>query len=161
KRRNWEKGGSAPKLVPPGLRASRIAPPGQARMVLGPLPVAALRVDADTVTALARLGLRRIGGLTGMPRAALSRRFGLQVVRRLDQALGLEAEPVSPARPPQHFAVRLTFPDPIGLESDILATLDRLLPELETRLRKAGRGARRVRMECNRSDRGVQSIEVG
>ena len=76
KRRNWERGGPAPKLAPPGLRASRIAAPGQARTVLAPLPVAALRIDADTATALARLGLRRIGDLTGMPRAALARRFG-------------------------------------------------------------------------------------
>jgi protein ImuB len=161
KRRNWEKGGPTPKLAPPGMRASRIAAPGQARTVLSTLPIAALRVDADTVTALARLGLRRIGDLTGMPRAALSRRLGLQLVRRLDQALGLDSEPVSPVRRQQHFAVRLTFPDPIGLESDLLAALDRLLPELETRLRKAGRGARRVRMECYRSDQSTQWAEVG
>src|SRR5690606_4719471 len=76
KRRNWEKGGPPPRLAAPGLRASRVAPPGQARTVLAGLPVAALRIEAETATALGRLGLRRIGDLTGMPRAALARRFG-------------------------------------------------------------------------------------
>ena len=32
--------------------------------------------------------------------------------------------PISPARPPDHFAVRLTLPEPIGLESDLAAELD-------------------------------------
>jgi protein ImuB len=161
KRRNWEKGGPAPRLAPPGERQSRIAPPGQGRTLLAGLPVAALRLDADTAAALSRLGLRQVGDLAGMPRAALARRFGTALVRRLDQAMGLEPEPVSPARPPLHFAVRLTFPEPIGLETDVLAALDRLLPELETRLKGAGRGARRVRMECLRSDHTMQWVEVG
>ena len=63
---------------------------------------------------LSRLGLRRIADLSGQPRAALARRFGRPLVQRLDQALGIEPEPVSPARPPHHFAIRLTFPEPIG-----------------------------------------------
>jgi protein ImuB len=161
KRKNWEKGGPAPRLAAPGLRAARIAAPGQARTALAGLPVAALRIDAETATGLARLGLRRVGDLAGMPRAALARRFGTGLVRRLDQALGLAAEPVSPARPPLHFAVRLTFPDPIGLESDLLAALDRLLPALEARLAAAGRGVRRLRMECFRADQSMQWAEIG
>ncbi len=96
-----------------------------------------------------------------MPRAGLARRFGQDLVRRLDQALGVEPEPISPAGAPLHFAVRLTLPEPIGLEADILAGLDRLLPPLCDKLRSRGRGARRLRLEMTRAEGGTQAIEIG
>ena len=163
KRRHWERGGPGPvrgtgeDTAPPGA----IAAPGQMRSALAPLPVAALRLDDETRAMLGRLGLRRIGDLTGQPRAALARRFGQGLVRRLDQATGVEPEPVSPARPPARFVLRLTLPEPIGLESDLAHALDRLLPAFGDKLRAAGRGARRVRMECHRTDHTMQWVEVG
>jgi protein ImuB len=42
---------------------------------LAPLPVSALRLDADTVRTLERLGLKTIGSLLEVPRLALARRF--------------------------------------------------------------------------------------
>jgi len=131
------------------------------RQTLAALPMAALRLPPDTVAALARLGLRRIEDVMGLPRAALARRFGTDTLRRLDQALGLEPEPVSPARAPLHFAARLTFPDPIGLLEDVQAGVDRLLPVLALRLGEKGRGARRVRLQAFRSDGQVEVVEIG
>jgi protein ImuB len=125
------------------------------------LPVAALRVPEQTVAQLARLGLRRIEDAAGQPRAGLARRFGQELVLRLDQAFGTVPEPLAPAAPPPRFAVRLTLPEPIGLESDLAAALDRLLPELARRLRDKGRGARRVRLRVERTDRTQHWAEVG
>lgn len=161
KRRHWTKGGVAPETAEHIDRPRRIAPPGKMHTVLAQLPVSALRIEPDTAENLSRLGLRRIGDLTGMPRAALARRFGRGLVARLDQALGAAPEPVSPAKPPLHFAVRLSFPDPIGLDEDISAGLDRLLPELEKRLKAKGRGARRIRWQLFRADATMQTIELG
>ena len=161
KRRNWERGGPPPRLTQPGSRTSRIGVPGQTRTTLSPLPLAALRLTDDAITNLNRLGLRRVGDLIGTPRASLARRFGKDVVRRLDQALGVEPEPISPARPPVQFTVRLTLPDPIGLESDIMAGIDRLLPPLAEKLTKKGRGARRIRMQFFRSDQTMQWFDIG
>ncbi len=161
KRRNWERGGAAPKTAAHIDRPNRIAAAGKAHSALAPLPVAAMRIDGETATNLTRLGLRKIGDLTGMPRAALARRFGQQLVQRLDQAMGTEPEPVSPAKPALHFAVRLTLPEPIGRDEDIVAAIDRLLPELEARLIKKGRGARRVRMQLFRADSTMQTVEIG
>ncbi len=161
KRRHWVKGGAAPQQKVPTNAADRIAAPGQMRTALANLPVAALRLDDSTVATLARLGLRQVGDLAGQPRAALARRFGRRLVQRLDQALGVEPEPVSPARPELSFATRLTLPEPIGLEDDIAAALDRLLPPLAEKLIAKGRGARRVRMECHRADHTMQAVEVG
>ncbi|SFD01653.1 Y-family DNA polymerase [Tropicimonas isoalkanivorans] len=160
KRRHWERGGAAP-VHPGGGAAGRIAAPGQMHSALAPLPVAALRLPPEMVAQLGRLGLRRIDELAGQPRGALARRFGTELVLRLDQALGLVPEPVSPAKPLAHFAVRLTLPEPIGLLDDIRAGLDRLLPALAQRLREKGRGARRVRLQVFRCDHTMQQVEVG
>lgn len=161
KRRHWERGEEAPKILNKNNESGRIAATGQTRAALAPLPVAALRLPPETLETLTRLGLRHIGDLAGQPRAALARRFGRGLVQRLDQALGIEPEPVNPARPPDHFAVRLTLPEPVGLTDDILAALDRLLPPLAAKLRGAGRGVRRIRMECHRSDHTMGQVEAG
>lgn len=161
-KRHWVKGGAAPQRqgAPQG-GVARISPPGGLRQSLASLPIAALRVPPATAEGLARLGLRRIGDLWGMPRAGLARRFGQDLVRRLDQALGVEPEPISPAGAPLHFAARLSLPEPIGLEADILAGLDRLLPVLCDKLRARGRGARRLRLEMIRAEGGAERIEIG
>jgi protein ImuB len=160
-KRHWTKGGDAPPAPAAAGPGTRIAPPGATRQAIGALPIAALRVEAEVAQGLARLGLRQIGDLFGMPRAGLARRFGTGLVRRLDQALGVEPEPITPAAAPLHFAVRLSLPEPIGLEADILAGLDRLLPVLCDKLRARGRGARRVRLDLSRVDGATQTLEVG
>ena len=162
KRRHWTKGGAAP-VIPsePATSVHRIAPSGQSYSAMAPLPVVALRIDTHTAEQLARLGLRRVEDVLGQPRASLARRFGRGLVMRLDQAMGSAPEPVSPAKAPDHFAVRMTLPDPIGLEKDVLAGIDRLLPRLCERLEGKGRGARRVLFQAVRTDQNVQSIDVG
>jgi protein ImuB len=160
-KRHWVKGGAAPQAKAPANGMARIAPRGGTRQAIGPLPIAALRVEADVTAGLARLGLRRIDDVLGLPRASLTRRFGRALAWRLDQALGMEPEPISPAAAPLHFAVRLSLPDPIGLQEDILAGLDRLLPVLCDKLQAKARGARRVRLELARVDGERQVVEVG
>jgi len=113
------------------------------------------------VAQLGRLDLRRIGDLLGQPRAGLARRFGRGLMLRLDQATGSAPESISPARPPHHFAVRLTLPDPIGLKDDLLAGIDRMLPRLCAGLEDAGRGVRRLRLEAHRTDQSAEIAEVG
>ncbi|TDL78409.1 DNA polymerase Y family protein [Palleronia sediminis] len=162
RRRNWERGGPAPAGPQGGPgRAARVAPPGRTGDAIAGLPLAALRLPAGLVAELSRLGLRRIGDLAAQPRAALSRRFGLILVQRLDQATGAAPEPVSPALPETRFAVRLTLPDPIGLSDDVEAAIERMLPSLCDKLAAKGRGARRVRLECHRADHTMGWAEVG
>lgn len=51
---------------------------------LADLPIAALRLSAETVRALKRVGLERIGALDAAPRAPLALRYGAEPGRRLD-----------------------------------------------------------------------------
>ncbi len=160
RRRHWTRGGAAPQIRQLA-GAPHIAAPGQNRQALAPLPIAALRLPEAASTALNRLGMRRVGDLLHLPRAALARRFGRDVLMRLDQAMGATPEPISPARVQAAFATRLTLPEPIGLESDLMAGIDRLLPPLCAQLKTAGRGVRHIRLQLFRTDHTMQTIAAG
>ena len=125
-----------------GADTRAIAPRGAQQSALAGLPVAGLRLPPVVIDALDRLGLRRIGDLYALPRAALAARFGKaqaeseeEAVRlRLDQALGLVDEPISRlnarlGRPLPSWRVRLNLPDPIARLEDVEAGLARRLRE--------------------------------
>ena len=60
-----------------------ILPQGSGLDRLGPLPIEALRLATDIAEDLKRLGLRSIANLARLPRAPLTKRFGLSIVERL------------------------------------------------------------------------------
>lgn len=132
----------------------------EAREAIGPLPMAALRLAPETVAALARLGLRQVRDLTRAPRGALARRFGADVMLRLDQANGALAEPVAAPPVAAPHAVRLSLPEPIGLAADVMAGLARLLERLCQRLAAEALGARRLRLELRRADGTMTQAEI-
>ena len=83
-----------------------VAGPGERESVLASLPMAALRLEPQTLVMLRGLGLRRVGQiLEARARPALARRLGEAVLHRLDEALGTRAAPlrlrleVSPGAP--------------------------------------------------------------
>ena len=127
---------------------------------LADLPVEALRLDAETVAGLKRMGLRRIGDLSGTPRAPLARRFGPGLLLRLDQALGHQPEQISPEAEPPHYGIRITLPEPIGLESDVMAAADRLLTRLCDKLRAQEAGALVLCLTLRRVDSNAQQVEL-
>ena len=124
------------------------------------LPLAALRLPPDAVEGLSRLGLRRVEEVMDLPRAALARRFGAHTLRRVDQALGLEPEPVAPARAPCTSPPASPCPSRSAKALTSSPGSTGCCP-LYDRLNKAGRGARRVRLQCFRSDGQVSRAEVG
>ena len=137
-----------------------IAPAGRPLAALAPLPVAWLRLDADMVMALQRLGLRRIGDLAGTARAPLARRFGPGLLMRLDQAMGEAAEPITPEADPVRYALRLNLPDPVGLLDDVMAAVGQLLGPLCDRLKAQETGARRLILTLRRVDQVSRQVEL-
>ena len=138
-----------------------VLPRGGARSALAALPVAALRLGPSIVETLGKLGLRRIGELYELPRAALAARFGDGVQRRIDQALDLLDEPISPRRPIAPFVARLAFPEPVSQPADIAGALERLLASLCARLETEHLGARRLAFTIHRSDASIATVTVG
>jgi protein ImuB len=119
-----------------------LVPPQRMWAVLIPLPTAALRLAPETVTALAEVGLKAVGDLLDLPRAPLAARFGERLVRRIDQALGREDEPITPRLPLPSYVAEQRFADPIGLERDVLGTLGRLATRLGAAMERREEGAR-------------------
>jgi protein ImuB len=131
------------------------------RECLAPLPLAALRLPPDMVTALARLGLKRIGDILDLPRAPLAARFGVALLRQLDRALGREDEPLTPRLPVPPYVSERSFHEPIAREEDVLATVERLAARLQTTLTTRGDGARRFELALFRTDGVVKRIAAG
>jgi protein ImuB len=134
---------------------------GAERDVLAPLPFSALRLPGDSVAALARVGLKRIDDILDLPRAPLTARFGSDLLRQLDRALGREDEPLTPLLPVAPYIAERNFPEPIAREQDVLATVERLAARLETALAARGHGARRLELALFRTDGAVKRIIAG
>ncbi|WP_417700890.1 Y-family DNA polymerase [Pseudophaeobacter sp.] len=133
---------------------------GDENTTLTELPVAALRLGDQMVTALQRLGLRRIGDLTAAARAPLARRFGPDLMLRLDQAMGHVSEPTTPESEPPHYAIRMSLPEPIGLTEDVMGITARLLTPLCDKLKAQEMGARSLCLTLRRVDQGCQQVEL-
>jgi protein ImuB len=134
---------------------------GAMRETLSPLPLAALRIDAETVAGLAQAGLKRIADVLDRPRAPLAARYGQIFVRRIDQALGHEDEPITPRLPLPAAMAERRFPDPIGREEDVLASIEQLARELDRVLERRGEGSRLLQVALFRADGKLHRLELG
>jgi len=139
----------------------RIVPPGEEVAAIAALPLHTLRLSADCLAGLNRLGLQCIGDVLRQPRAPLMRRFGRPLLDVLDALTGDRPRVLAPVRPLPEFLAALDFMEPIITRPAIDRALDTLLDPLCRKLREAGRGARQVTLRAFRVDRDVQEITVG
>lgn len=133
---------------------------GAQRVALAPLPVAALRIADDVTRSCRRLGVKTIGDLAPLPRAALASRFGLATLKRLDQALGHEDEPLRHIRFAPAPCESLSFAEPIGRTEDVEEALQLLLERLCIRLEEEEEGLRLGSFTIERVDNSRQKITI-
>lgn len=127
---------------------------------LAPLPIKALRLAPETTAALRRVGLKRIGDLIGRPRTALAARFGASLVMRLDQARGIDTEPISPRQPIPPAIVEQSFAEPILTTSAVEQCCRTLTQRLEEMLETRGQGANALELSVYRVDGLVKRISL-
>lgn len=142
-------------------RTRLVVPQGESETLLRRLPIAALRLDPGMVADLAVLGFERIGDLLDQPRAPLTLRFGPELWRRIDQALGKVTEPIEPLRPAEIVEVRRVFGEPIGAPETIVRYTGTLVTALCAELERRGLGARRLDLLFHRVDSTRQAIRAG
>ena len=153
--------GAAWALARFGPSPAYVLPKGEEERALAALPVAALRLPADTVDGLARLGLKRVGDLYGRARAPVTARFGRAVERRLDEALGHAMEPISPELPLVPYRTRLLFAEGLVRIEDIETATAQLADELCGLLERHHKGARRLELRLFRVDGEVTVLFAG
>lgn len=134
---------------------------GNGEALLSPLPLEALRLPASISAELRDLGFTTISDLIAQPRAPLTRRFGPELCRRLDQALGGVAEPITPVRPEDMIEARLSFAEPIGAAETIARYIGKLVVSLCASLEERSLGARRIDLLCHRVDNRIETVRIG
>jgi len=107
------------------------------------------------------LGFERIGELAGKPRASLTLRFGPELGRCLDQALGCLSQPIDPVRPEDLIEVRRNFVEPIAASETIARYTGKLVIALCEALEAKGLGAKRLDLLFHLVDNIIEAIRIG
>jgi protein ImuB len=133
---------------------------------LASLPVEALRIDATAAKTLRRLGLKTVGALLAIPRAALARRFrgeslGENVLIRLDEMMGAREEPLNPLNPPSSLIVHRALMEPVIHAAGLENLLEGLAIALGQDLAREGKGALRLILKLFRSDGSRLNVPAG
>jgi len=122
---------SRPGRVGPGLGlGSHAASLKALRAALDPLPLALLCAHASERETLQGMGLQRVSDLRALPRQGLARRFGPELLRRLDQARGDAPDPREWVGLPAVFKARLELFARADTTEQVLHGADMLLNRL-------------------------------
>lgn len=133
---------------------------GEQAEALMPLPATALRLEPDVVECLNKLGLHQINSFIHMQRSVLRRRFGQQLLLRIDQALGNKEEIINPVIAIEPYSERLPCLEPIQTDTGIEIAIQKLLETLCKRLQKEGKGLRVAVLKCLRVDDKTEQISI-
>jgi protein ImuB len=134
---------------------------GRHREAIALLPIAALRLDPASVEALRKLGFERVEQLIGSPRAPLAKRFGRDLFRRLDEALGFVPEPIAPVFPEHLPRSRRGLLEPIATADAFTHVIGDLAADIARELAALAKGARRLDCYFHRVDGETLAIRVG
>ena len=138
-----------------------IVPPGATVRAIAPLPIAALRLENSALAAARKFGFETIADLLPVARGPLARRLGLPAIKRLDQALGSIAEPITPREDLEIPQVERRLLEPIGTAEAIAQVMGDLLGDMAGVLQARGLGARSLRLSALRIDGGEEVVAVG
>jgi protein ImuB len=153
--------GAAHGLARFAARPSLVIPAGESADAILDLPIAALRLDQAVVEALRILGFECICELMATPRAPLTLRFGPEIGRRIDQAIGELAEPIDPIRPLDLVSVSRSFAEPISAAETIARYIGKLVVDLCTQLEARGLGSKRLDLLLHCVDARIDAIRIG
>ena len=135
-------------------------PPGENKKYLSSLPLAALRLDEEMLKNLQLLGLNQIGDLFKIPRKSLAQRFEQRLLSRLDQALGVEPEPISPRQSVPISFVQKKFQTPITSVQILAQVTHELLVRLCELLKKKNHAIRCATLNIFSTNSRSQQVKI-
>ncbi|MEX1034623.1 MAG: DNA polymerase Y family protein [Sneathiella sp.] len=124
------------------------------------LSIEALRMSYSSTILCQRLGLKKIGNLLDLPRAALAGRIGLEDIKRVDQFYGRTAEATQFSRHRERLVEEMQFFDPLATNAGVEAVLDKLLEKLCLRLTPMQQGFRKASLRLERADHETLSFSI-
>lgn len=131
----------------------QIAPTQTAqRLALSPCPVTLLVVTPALLQQLQRLGIRQLGALLNLPATELSRRFGAELQRYLQQIQGQLPPLLHYYQPPEQFCARLELWYQIEHHPQLLAPLRHLLLQLQQYLQRRAQRCFQLQLELSLRD---------
>ena len=113
-------------------------------MSMDPLPLAALRIDSRSIATLHQLGIHTVRQLRSLPRQDLPSRFGDDIIKRIEQALGRRTEMFEPEQPPEPIEAEWKDDYPIGDRRTIEFVLTQLVDHIAETLQQRHAGAREL-----------------
>lgn len=132
----------------------------EADRLLPRLPLSALELTQAAETGLKRAGLKRIGDVMGLPRAALTARFGTDLATRLDRLARQERAPISPMRIMPLSTVERRLSEPVTAMELVERILQELAQELFAQLEPEDKGALLIEASFFRVDGEVRHIHI-
>lgn len=111
---------------------------------IAPLPIEGLRLSDTILAKLCRVGMKSIGQVLSMDRAALIRRFGPPILQRVDQLTGRQPESITPCRPLPKYEVTKALEEGISHPQTIEQLWSVLLRALLSKLQPNQLGTRRI-----------------
>ncbi|MEN9931660.1 MAG: hypothetical protein RIS17_233 [Pseudomonadota bacterium] len=124
------------------------------------LPLAALTELEPVLIALRRAGLKRVGEIAALPRAAVVSRFGEALLTALDALTEAAPQPLDPRVPQAEVMAEQRFPQPIATADAVRAALERLLLRCAVQLGQRGHGGRLFALALYRTDGHVATVTV-
>ena len=121
------------------------------RAPLGALPIESLRLDAAACAALREVNVTRIGELRAIGRDALADRFGPDVGRRLDEAVGACARTFVPVPPPDPVESAFEFASACASREAVERAVRTAVDGLCAMLARRGRGVRALEVRLARA----------
>ena len=131
---------------------------GQTRVA--DLPLAALSDLEPVQIALRRAGLKRVGEVAKLPRAAVAARFGEALLAALDALTEAAPQPLDPRLAVAEIAAQVRFAQPIATTDAVRACLEKLLLRCAVQLGARGMGGRLFALALYRADGHVAQIAV-
>lgn len=137
-----------------------IIPSRQQADALATLPPSALQLPPDILSKLHKIGFYTIESFMHLQRNALKRRFGNELLLKLDQALGTSTQTIQWIKPEVVFREHLPYPDTITTAKGIAIAIKQLLTTLCQSLRTANLGMLEALLLCYRVDGAIIKVNI-
>jgi protein ImuB len=128
---------------------------------LAMVPLRRARLPNNAAVALNKIGVRDLGKLWSLPRAALAKRYGPELLTHLDRLQGQLTEVLPLYRPPDVFDARIEFNYEVSSSQALLFPLRRLITDLATYLSGRDGGVQRFVVRLEHEDHADSDVVIG